>query len=110
LPSNQKHKIFAHQNETTCVVYDPLGNKLATGGGDHLIKIWDPNSGKSIFCNFILGKNTAILKGFQKAVTSLSFNLEGSVIAGGSVQKTVKLFSLKTHRELHTFTGHKGSF
>ena len=97
LPSRQKHKIFAHQNETTCVVYDPLGKRLATGGGDHLIKIWDPNS----------GKNTAILKGFQKAVSSISFNLEGSVIAGGSVQKTIKLFSLKTQRELHTFTGHK---
>ncbi len=69
---------------------------LATCGGDNLIKIWDPTTGKEM----------ARFKEFPKAVTCLEFNMEGTLICAGSVDKTVRVIDLKTQRARHTFTGH----
>ncbi len=76
--------------------YDNFGNALATGGGDNLVKVWDPNTGKEL----------ARFKEFSKAVTCLDFNLEGNLILAGSVDQTVRVLDLKTQRARHCFTGH----
>lgn len=69
---------------------------MATSGGDHIIKVWDPSNGKEI----------AKFKDFQKPVMCLDFNLEGNLLCAGSVDKTVKVFDLKTQRTKMSFTGH----
>ena len=96
VPTRPKHKINAHKSETTTLAYDPLGSKLATGGGDNIIKIWDTNSGNEI----------SAIKVFSKPITSLSFNLEGSLLAAASTEKVCKIINMKTERAFHSFMGH----
>lgn len=77
--------------------YDNLGNSLATCGGDCLIKIWDPKTGKELMK----------FKDHTKPVTCVDFTFEGNLVVGGSVDKTVRVFDMKTQRLKHTFTGHQ---
>jgi WD40 repeat protein len=90
--------VCAHQTGgALCVRYDNFGHVLATGGGDCLIKIWDPASGKELFK----------FKEFVKPVTCLDFNLEGNLLCAGSVDKTVRVLDLKTQRARASLTGHQ---
>ena len=98
VPSKPIHKIFAHKNEVTCLCFSPLGDLIATGGGDSLVKVWDPNSGVEI----------ASLKDFKKSITSVSINLDNSVLAASSVaDHLIKTFNIKTQRVMNTLSGHK---
>lgn len=81
------------------VKYDNFGNTLATCGGDKLVKIWEPNTGKEI-CKF---------KDFSKPVTCLDYNLDGNIVCAGSVDKSIRVLDLKTQRSRHCFTGHDGT-
>jgi WD40 repeat protein len=96
VPEKPKFKISAHNQETLAVKYDNFGNSLATCGGDNLLKVWDPATGKEV-CRF---------KDFTKPVTCLDYNLDGNLICAGSVDKTIRVFDLKTQRPKHCFTGH----
>lgn len=97
IPEKPKYKLAAHKNEALAVRYDPLGNTLATAGGDGYVKIYDPTKGKEIMS----------FKEFTKPVTCLEYNLEGTLICAGSVDGQVKLLDMKTQRSKHSFTGHK---
>ena len=44
-PSYVSAKHFAHEKGATCLAFNQMGNLLATGGGDAVIKIWDINKG-----------------------------------------------------------------
>jgi len=96
VPEKPKFKIAAHNQEALAVKYDNFGNSLATCGGDNLLKVWDPSTGKEI-CRF---------KDFTKPVTCLDYNLDGNLICAGSVDKTIRVFDLKAQRSKHCFTGH----
>ena len=96
IPEKPKFKISAHKSEAVAVKYDNFGKTLATCGGDNLVKVWDPNTGKEI----------AKFKDFSKPVTCLEYDLEGGLICAGSVDKTIRLLDLKTQRAKHCFTGH----
>jgi WD40 repeat protein len=47
-PIEPARVIAAHEHEVWGVVYDPEGKWLATVGGDHRIKLWDPRTGESL--------------------------------------------------------------
>eukprot|EP00826_Nyctotherus_ovalis_P006522 TRINITY_DN1155_c0_g1_i11.p1 TRINITY_DN1155_c0_g1~~TRINITY_DN1155_c0_g1_i11.p1 ORF type:complete len:455 (+),score=123.75 TRINITY_DN1155_c0_g1_i11:504-1868(+) len=96
IPEKPKFKISAHNQEALAVRYDNFGNSLATCGGDNLVKVWDPATGKEI----------SRFKDFTKPVTCLDYNLDGNLICAGSVDKTIRVLDLKTQRSKHCFTGH----
>ena len=39
-PSNLKMKMAAHSEACCCVLYNPIGDVIATGGADKVVKIW----------------------------------------------------------------------
>lgn len=45
LPTHKIYKKKAHDEEATCAKYNDGGSLLFTGGGDGLVKVWDPSSG-----------------------------------------------------------------
>lgn len=69
------HTLTGHTGWVLCVEWDPLERKLASGGHDGHVRLWDPKTGKS------LGD---AMKGHSKWVTSLAWEpLHLSVIVYG---------------------------
>jgi WD40 repeat protein/tRNA A-37 threonylcarbamoyl transferase component Bud32 len=51
---------------------------------------------------------TSVITGHSGEVNSLAFNPVGTTLASGSDDKTIKLWNLKSRKEIRTFSGHKG--
>ncbi len=49
---------------------------------------------------------TKTLKGHSSDVNSVAFNSDGTILATGSDDKTIKLWNLATEQEIHTLKGH----
>jgi WD40 repeat protein len=72
--------------------YSPDGKRLAGGGEQNLIFIWDAADGKELLT----------LKGHQDAISTLAFSPDGSTLVSGSDDKTVKLWNAADGKLLHT--------
>ena len=93
---SQDPSIAGHENGVTSLVYSKNGKLLISGGHDHLIKIWDAESGKLI----------KTLKGHTKDVTSLALHPSGSLFASSSADGTVRLWATPSGNELQVIRQH----
>lgn len=66
--------LVAHQNAAISIAADPTGKHIATGGADCLVTLWDP---KHLVC-------TRAMPFATQAITTLSFNHTGSLLAWGT--------------------------
>ena len=48
------------------------------------------------------------LEGHNSFINAIALNADGSILASGSMDNTVKLWNIKNRQELHTFVGHSG--
>jgi WD40 repeat protein len=74
------------------------GRKIATGGVDKMIRLWDA----------ITGQELRIFKGHRNRVTHVAFSDNGRLLLSGSDDKTVRLWDVRTGRELQSFALHTG--
>jgi uncharacterized caspase-like protein len=81
--------------EVTCLAFHPQGKILAAGRGTH-IDLWDVASRKCLHT----------LTSHSKTVTCITFIGDGSLLASGSQDHTVKLWETETGEEAHTMKGH----
>lgn len=98
VPDTPLHTVTAHSKEAICVEFDTRGTMLATGGGDGLIKLWDFEKGQDLH-HFNL----------KFPATCLGFSPDNDLMAGGAVNKQVKIWNLKTQRQQISFPGHTGN-
>lgn len=98
LGSTFKHSWLAHKGGVWSTAFDPFGRFLATGGTDHLIRLWEPASGREL----------RQLKGHQGAVQALAFASNGLHLASAGSDGLVLLFRASTGAEIQRFLGHEG--
>lgn len=80
----------------TSIAFSPRGDVLASGGVDHIVKIWDVRTGK------LLSK----LEGHTYPVLTLAFSPDGSRLVSGSGDTTLIVWDLEKRLKLHQLKGH----
>jgi WD40 repeat protein len=77
-----------HGGQIGSVAFSPDGKILASGATDHLVKVWDPDTGEEL----------ATLKDHTEGVWSIALSPDGKTLATGSADKTIKLWDLTKWR------------
>lgn len=88
-----------HTGPVNGLAFSPDGNRLATGGNDGTVRVWNVASGGELL--------TLTHSSAEYPVYSVAFSPAGSRLATASFDKTAKIWDAKTGQELLTLTGHK---
>jgi serine/threonine protein kinase len=110
------HTLKGHTALVNSVAISPDGQAIASGSYDKTIKIW----------NLKTGEELRTLRGHTSEVLSVAFSLSspksfypqrnpkfpvsfknpGDLVVSASADKTIKVWNLKTGKEIRTFKGH----
>src|SRR5262249_35417869 len=85
-----------HTAAVNSVAFSPEGSRLASGSGDHTVKVWDAQTGQELFT----------IKGQGGSVYGVAFSPDGQRLAS-SVDGTVKLWDAQNGQEAIALRGHK---
>jgi WD40 repeat protein len=78
--------VLAHMLGLWAVAFSPCGQRLATGGNDHAVILWDART----------GNGEHVLQEHSQGVTTLSFSLDGARVASGSYDGSVCVWEAAT--------------
>jgi WD40 repeat protein len=115
--------VIAHLSGVGGLAYSPDGSRVATCGGDKLVKLWKlPDSGATARLNdpkgqepgravMPMGENgtpvlLAELKGHSNPVSSVAFSNDGRLLASGGGDMLVKVWDVQNGTELRSLRGH----
>jgi WD40 repeat protein len=110
-----------HTDDIRCLAISPDGQVLASGSNDNTVRLWDLPDGLAFktlreparviipdLPYWAYRRKSALrtLKGHTQMVTCLAISPDGQVLASGSGDNTVRLWSLPGGMALRTLKGH----
>jgi WD40 repeat protein/serine/threonine protein kinase len=103
---NEALTIYAHRSPVSCFAPSPDGQRLATGSYDQALKVWDMRTGHEL---------VPLHRELDGTVDSVVFSPDGQLLAAAINHSKpreeagpgeVKLWDMRTRRELHCLRGH----
>lgn len=85
-----------HHDVVLSLAFSRRGKRLASGGGDRQVRIWEANTGRL----------ERALTGHTAGVTSVAFSPDDTRIASASLDRTARLWDSVTGRLVNTLRGH----
>ena len=92
------HQLRGHVNFVYAIAFSPDGGRVATGGWDKTIRLWDLETGAHL----------QTLIGHRGFVRGLAFSADGTQLVSGSEDKSVRRWDLAGGSENVAFHGHTG--
>jgi WD40 repeat protein/serine/threonine protein kinase len=80
-----------------CVVFSPDGRRVACGSGDHLVRVWEVESGQLV----------QMFKGHEDDVISLAFSPVGDLLASGGSDAIIRIWDTVTGQAQEALRGHR---
>jgi WD40 repeat protein len=74
--------ITGHTGTVFSVAWSPDGKRIASGSGDHTVKVWDASTGKIVLT----------YSDHSDRVNTVAWSPDGKYIASGSFDNTVKVW------------------
>jgi WD40 repeat protein len=108
------------RHNTTALAYSPDGKLLASGGRDNVIRLFDAATGKEV--RRLVGHkprvygperdpasplDVLVAATGEGGVNSVAFSPDGTLLASGGWDDTVRLWDVRTGKELRTLHAHK---
>ena len=91
-------RLYAGEGRTLAVAYSPDGKRLAAGGRDNFIRIWDMGN---------LDKPPLAFAAHNGHVYCLDWTRDGQRVISGGFDHLVRIFDARNGREIHRFDGHQ---
>ncbi|XP_044761682.1 bromodomain and WD repeat-containing protein 1 [Coccinella septempunctata] len=91
-----QRRTLGHLSAVYCLVFDSTGKYILTGADDLLVKLW---------CA-ITGRLLKTFRGAQYEISDISVNVENTLLAAGSLDHILRVWSLQTGAPVAVLTGH----
>lgn len=101
--------IDTDQGYVMSVAVSPDGSCLASAGLDATIKLWEISFPEGFSGGTAEYKLIKILLGHRQMVHSVAFSPDGQLLASGSSDRSVRLWSVAKRAGIDTFMGHEGA-
>ena len=96
-------KLLDADDEVLCLALSPDGKKLASGGCDRIVNVWDISTGAAN------AKLEQTIENHADWVFAVAFSADGKHLVTGSRDKTAKLWDLTTKESVLTFPDHQAA-
>src|SRR2546421_420430 len=96
-----------HSSYVVAVAWEPGGNRIASAGGDGLVRVWEANTGQTLLT---YRGHPWVLKNVNMAPTiyMLAWSPEGLRLASAGVGTAVRVWDAATGQDIIIYTGHSG--